>query len=145
MKTIEERMNEYFNWLKQNYIFKELDSSTEITTPFKNHLNDFIRIYADTLPNNEICLSDDGLTINELEMLGIDINTKTRTKLIQNILNQFNLKLVDKEITADVKNESFAQSKHNLIQGILKIYDLTLTTKSNVTNIFYEEVFEFLY
>ncbi|MGJ9872574.1 DUF1828 domain-containing protein, partial [Staphylococcus aureus] len=28
MKTIEERMNEYFNWLKQNYIFKELDSST---------------------------------------------------------------------------------------------------------------------
>ena len=78
-------------------------------------------------------------------MLGIDINTKTRTKLIQNILNQFNLKLVDKEITADVKNESFAQSKHNLIQGILKIYDLTLTTKSNVTNIFYEEVFEFLY
>ncbi|KAB2208552.1 DUF1828 domain-containing protein, partial [Staphylococcus epidermidis] len=40
----------------------------------------------------------------ELEMLGIDINTKTRTKLIQNILNQFNLKLVDKEITADVKN-----------------------------------------
>ncbi|HEA6148652.1 TPA: DUF1829 domain-containing protein, partial [Staphylococcus aureus] len=42
-------------------------------------------------------------------------------------------------------NESFAQSKHNLIQGILKIYDLTLTTKSNVTNIFYEEVFEFLY
>ncbi|HHP7503837.1 TPA: DUF1828 domain-containing protein [Staphylococcus aureus] len=145
MKTIEERINEYFNWLKQNYIFKELDSSTEITTPFKNHLNDFIRIYADTLPNNEICLSDDGLTINELEMLGIDINTKTRTKLIQNILNQFNLKLVDKEITADVKNESFAQSKHNLIQGILKIYDLTLTTKSNVTNIFYEEVFEFLY
>ncbi|CAC5542819.1 Domain of uncharacterised function DUF1828 [Staphylococcus aureus] len=67
-------------------------------------------------------------------MLGIDINTKTRTKLIQNILNQFNLKLVDKEITADVKNESFAQSKHNLIQGILKIYDLTLTTKSNVVN-----------
>lgn len=35
VKTIEERMNEYFlNWLKQNYIFKELDSSTEITTPF---------------------------------------------------------------------------------------------------------------
>lgn len=27
----------------------------------------------------------------------------------------------------------------------MKIYDLTLTTKSNVTNRFYEEVFEFLY
>lgn len=52
---------------------------------------------------------------------------------------------MDKEITADVKNESFAQSKHNLIQGILKIYDLTLTTKSNVTTYSYEEVFEFLY
>ena len=39
MKTIEERMNEYFNWLKQNYIFKELDSSTEITLSFKNHVD----------------------------------------------------------------------------------------------------------
>lgn len=35
VKTIEERMKEYFNWLKQNYIFKELDSSTEITTPLR--------------------------------------------------------------------------------------------------------------
>ena len=44
-------------------------------------MNDFIRIYADTLPNNEICLSDNGLTINELEMLGIDINTKRELNL----------------------------------------------------------------
>ncbi|EGQ0392570.1 DUF1829 domain-containing protein, partial [Staphylococcus pseudintermedius] len=49
------------------------------------------------------------------------------------------------EIVTNVKNNSFAQSKHNLIQGILKIYDLTLTTKSNVSRLFYEEVFDFLY
>lgn len=35
VKTIEERMNEYFNWLKQNYIFKELDSSTELLLPLR--------------------------------------------------------------------------------------------------------------
>ncbi|PTJ48634.1 DUF1828 domain-containing protein [Staphylococcus simulans] len=145
METIEQRMNDYFNWLKQSYKYKELDSSTEITTPFKNHLNDYIRIYVDLLPNDDIRLSDDGLTFNELEMFGIDVNTKTREKLIQNILNQFNLKLYNDEIIADVTNESFAQSKHNLLQGILKIYDLTLTSKSNVSNLFYEDVFNFLY
>ncbi len=70
---------------------------------------------------------------------------KLKVELIQNILNQFNLKLYNDEIIADVTNESFAQSKHNLLQGILKIYDLTLTSKSNVSNLFYEDVFNFLY
>ncbi|PNZ80684.1 DUF1828 domain-containing protein, partial [Staphylococcus microti] len=145
MVTIEQKMNDYFKWLKQSYKYKKIDSSTEITTPFKNHLNDYIRIYADLLPSGDIILSDDGLTINELEMSGIDVNTKTRIKLIQSVLNQFNLSLKDDEIIADVKNESFAQSKHNLIQGILKIYDLTMTSKNNVSNLFYEDVFKFLY
>lgn len=145
METIEQKMNEYFNWLKQSYKYKEMDSSTEITTPFRNHLNDYIRIYADLLPNDEIRLSDDGLTFNELEMFGIDVNTKTRDRLIQNVLNQFNLKLDNDEIITDLQHESFAQSKHNLLQGILKIYDLTLTSKSNVSSLFYEDVFNFLY
>nr|WP_279390528.1 MULTISPECIES: DUF1828 domain-containing protein [unclassified Staphylococcus] len=138
-------MDEYFSWLKQRYSYKKLDGSTEITTPFKNHLNDYIRIYVDILNNNELLLSDDGLTLNELKMSGIDINTKTRKKLISSIMNQFNLTLDDDEIISYVQNDTFAQSKHNLIQGILKIYDLTLTSKSNVSSLFYEEVFDFLF
>lgn len=136
-------MQEYFSWLKQSYKYKTLDGSTEITTPFQNHLNDYIRIYADISPDNYIVLSDDGITLSELEMLGIDI--KTKTNLINSILNQFNLILKNDEIIANTKDNNFSQSKHNLIQGILKIYDLTLTTKSNISNLFYEEVFDFLY
>ena len=145
METIEQMMNEYFSWMKSNYKYKELDSSAEITTPFRNYLNDYIRIYVDSLPNNKFKLSEDGLTINELEMFGVDINTKTRNRIIQDVLNQFNLVLDDDEIIANVENEGFAQSKHNLIQGILKIYDLTITTKSNISNLFYDEVLDFLY
>lgn len=145
MEIIEQKMDEYFNWLKQRYSYKKLDGSTEITTPFKNHLNDYIRIYVDIINNNELLLSDDGLTLNELKMLGIDINTKARQKLISSIMNQFNLTLDNDEIISYVQNDTFAQSKHNLIQGILKIYDLTLTSKSNVSSLFYEEVFDFLF
>ncbi|MGV3094737.1 MULTISPECIES: DUF1828 domain-containing protein [Staphylococcus] len=145
MELIEQKMNEYFNWLKQKYKYKQLNNSMEITTPFKNHINDYIRIYVDMLPNSEIKLSDDGLTLNELDLLGVDITTKTRERLIKNVLNQFSLELNNDEIIANVKNESFAQSKHNLIQGILKIYDLSMTTKSNVSNLFYEEVLDFFY
>ncbi|PNZ71133.1 DUF1828 domain-containing protein [Staphylococcus croceilyticus] len=145
MEIIEQKMDEYFNWLKQRYSYKKLDGSTEITTPFKNHLNDYIRIYVDIINNNELLLSDDGLTLNELKMFGIDINTKARQKLISSIMNQFNLTLDDDEIISYVQNDTFAQSKHNLIQGILKIYDLTLTSKSNVSSLFYEEVFDFLF
>lgn len=35
MEPIEQKMNEYFNWLKQSYKYKEMDSSTEITTPLE--------------------------------------------------------------------------------------------------------------
>lgn len=145
MELIEQKMNEYFNWLKQSYKYKKMDSSTEITTPFRNHLNDFIRIYVDFLPDKSIILSDDGLTLNELKMANINTKTKARNRIIQSILNQFNLSLKDDEIIAHVKNESFAQSKHDLIQGILKIYDLTITSKNNVSSLFYEDVFNFLY
>ncbi|BCU51833.1 uncharacterized protein DUF1828/uncharacterized protein DUF1829 [Staphylococcus auricularis] len=145
METIEAKMNEYFDWLKTNYKYKKLEGTTEITTPFKNPLNDYIRIYADLSPHNQMQLSDDGLTLSELEMHGIDIKTKTRMKLFKSILNQFNLFLNGDEIITNVKQDSFAQSKHNLIQGILKIYDLTMTVKSNVSNLFYEEVYKFLY
>lgn len=60
MEIVEQKMNDYFNWLKENYRYKKLNGSTEITTPFKNHLNDYIRIYSDVLPDNKIKLSDDG-------------------------------------------------------------------------------------
>lgn len=93
METTEQKMNEYFNWLKQNYKYSELDSSVEITTPFRNHINDYIRIYVDFLPDDSIILSDDGLTFNELEMSNINTNTKARNRIIQSILNQFNLTL----------------------------------------------------
>lgn len=145
MKFIEEKMNEYFKWLERNYKFKQLDNSIEITTPFVNHLNDTIRIYLDALPNNKIRLSDDGLTFNELEMFGIDIKTKTRKKLIKSILNQFALKVENDEIIIESDNREFAQAKHNILQGILKIYDLTLTAKPHISNLFYEEVYSFLF
>ncbi|HDK5673682.1 TPA: DUF1828 domain-containing protein, partial [Staphylococcus pseudintermedius] len=70
MESIEQKMNEYFKWMKQNYKYKKLEDSTEITTPFINPLNDYIRIYLDVLPNNDIRLSDDSLTMNELELAG---------------------------------------------------------------------------
>ncbi|HCT0382761.1 TPA: hypothetical protein LQO23_001965, partial [Staphylococcus pseudintermedius] len=53
MESIEQKMNEYFKWMKQNYKYKKLEDSTEITTPFINPLNDYIRIYLDVLPNND--------------------------------------------------------------------------------------------
>lgn len=144
MELLLSKMDEYFAWLKEKYKYKQLDNSIEITTPFKNHINDHIRIYVDELEANKLRLSDDGQTINELNMMGIDITSKTRQKIIKDTLNQFNLKFENEEIVTDV-NSSFAQSKHNIVQGILKIYDLSFTTKVNSTNIFYEEVYEFLF
>ncbi|EGO6644948.1 DUF1828 domain-containing protein, partial [Enterococcus faecalis] len=138
-------ISDYVNWLKQEYSFNKLDQADEVITPFVNHINDRIRIYLQYMSNDKIRISDDGNTINELEMLGIDLNTKVRTKLIENVLNNFSVNLENDILFIDSDPSNFPTNKHKLIQTILRVYDLTMTQKKNIINLFNEEVQEFLF
>ncbi|TDM06999.1 DUF1828 domain-containing protein [Macrococcus lamae] len=68
MKNIDQLMNDYFLFLKNKSSINYLNEVVEIETPFRNHINDYIRIYVEPLENNQFRLSDDGQTLNELEM-----------------------------------------------------------------------------
>jgi len=145
MNQIDMLVDDYFKWLKEKYRLKYIKETVELETPFKNHINDLIRIYIDPIENNRFRISDGGHTLNELDMMLIDLNNETRRRIISYTLKQFNLSLSDEVIYVDVDKYNFAQRKHDLLQGILKIYDLTMTTKSNVTNLFIEEVMTYLH
>ncbi|MBO8442121.1 MAG: DUF1828 domain-containing protein, partial [Firmicutes bacterium] len=86
----------YLDWLQKQYSYRQIDEVTEITTPLTNNIGDNLRVYLESVGKNKIRLSDDGTTLEDLELMGIDISTSTREYIISNILRQYNVSL-DKE------------------------------------------------
>lgn len=138
-------LNEYFSWYEKKYTVKELQRASEIITPFVNHINDRIAIYVEYLPSGKIRISDDGVTIQELEMAGYK-ETPARKKMFNDIKKSFGISQYEDVlcVTADNSKE-FPQKKHNMIQAILKVYDLLFVVSNNVKTLFTDDVYDFFY
>ena len=143
VRTSEDLLNQYTEWLREKYTVNRLETSDEIITPFTNNLNDRIRLYIEYISEDTLRLSDDGNTLNELEMSGLDINTRTRQKILDNILSNFNVELTNDVLNVTTSYRDFPIKKHNMVQAILRVNDLLMTQKKNVINLFNEEVYRF--
>lgn len=139
-------LDQYVKWLRAQYKVSSLAEGDEITTPFTNTIGDNIRIYAQSAPSGKVILSDDGNTLNDLDMLGIDVTNKTRQMLISNILDQYSVKL-DKNnvLTISGDTKAIPVMKQNLLQTILRVDDLVQTRKGVISNLFKQEVSEYFY
>ena len=76
MDWINEKISEYYNWLKDNTAVRE-DKGTgwfAISTPFAGLFNDNIEIFVKKVSGSEIILSDDGETISNLSFCPISTN-----------------------------------------------------------------------
>lgn len=146
MFNTKDLLAESLKWYEKRFSIKDLKNASEIITPFVNHLNDRISLFVEISDNNEIRLSDDGITLNELELSGIDWAVPTRQRILKDIMKNYDLQLNDNVLFTVAQNQTqFAQKKYNLIQGILSIYDILFTSKNYATGIFNEEVLEYLF
>lgn len=126
-----ELLNNYYDWLKKKYVIKRHATSDEIITPFLDNINDNISVYVDHLSDKQILLNDDGYTLNNLEMMGINL-TDTRKRLLENICKQFNIKIIENSVLAiNGTEQDFPVMKYNLTSAILRINDLLFTKKAN--------------
>jgi hypothetical protein len=146
MNWVDEGIESYYQWLKDNTAIKE-DNETgwfSISTPFIGLFNDNIEIFAKK-EGDKITLSDDGQTISNLSLLGIDIaRSSKRKKFINCILNNYGITLGDGELIVNATKKDFPQKKHALISAISDISDLDVTAKSTIESVFYEDVKEYL-
>lgn len=123
---------------------EKLDNNIiEITTPFLDRNNDYTQIYVKSNGNNKLILSDYGYMINELEMLGIDINSPKRKEIIETIINRFGVKLVDGTLSIEATVQDYPRAKHSLLQAMLAIDDLFYLSRPNIISIFSDEVESF--
>lgn len=134
----------YVSWLKQKINYKEINGYFEVTTPFVNHVNDYIQFYLKRDTNERIYMTDDGGTLNNLEMAGVDITTPARKKELEVILNGFGVLIKGNELTIVATPATFPLRKHNFIQAIMAVDDLFIVASPKVESFFLEDVMNYL-
>lgn len=146
MNWINSYVDDYYNWLKEK-TFIQSDPSTDwalINTPFLGAFNDTIEIYAKK-SNGKLTLSDNGQTMENLELQGLHIQGSKRRRLIlDTILLNYGVRSFQDELVVETNTNNFSQAKHNFLSAIIEINDLYVLSKSNVASIFKEDVRTYL-
>ena len=127
---IQQLMDEYTSWLRAKITLRKVDDWFEITTPYLDRHNDYLQIYAKR-ENGSYLLTDDGYILHDLKQSGCDLDTPKRSALLNMTLNGFGVKLSSGG-TLEVKasSEDFPLKKHSLLQAMLAINDLVLSSSA---------------
>lgn len=146
MSWIENYLDEYYKFLKEKTKVKELPVSdwVEISTPFTDVFNDSIDIYAKR-SNGKVILSDDGKTMKNLELSGIEISrSEKRKQMLDRILLNYGVRIDNRQLITEANEINFAQKKLNLISAISEANDLYVLAKHIVSSVFREDVKQYL-
>ena len=138
---IQHYINEYIEWLKSEITFSQIGEYYEINTPFLDNDNDYLQFYVKQDGSN-IYITDDGFTINSLEMSGFKM-TKARQQQLSNIISQYGVQLKDSELVINAPAREFAQKKHAFTQCLIRVSDLYMTTRSKVSSFFLDDIQDF--
>lgn len=135
---------DYFNWMSRKYTINSFESGDEIITPFQNSIGDDIAIYLIRKGHGQIMLTDDGTTLNDLNLLGINFKLNSRIQIIDDVAQTYGVKRFNDQLSITGKTSEFPVMKHSLLQAMLHIDDLSYTKKETAKNVFFEEVLNFL-
>ena len=148
MGWIDTKIAEYYQWLKDNTAIRE-DKGTgwfAVSTPFVGLFNDNIDIFVKKESETKILLSDDGDTIENLFLSGVDVlHSPKRKEYMNKVANNFGIKITPEgEITTESNGADFAKKKHNMISAISSISDMSMLASDKITSIFAEDVVAYI-
>lgn len=146
MNWINSLMTDYYSFLKQKTLVTESSSSDwiEISTPFTGLFNDTVDIYAKQA-GNKILLSDDGNTLRNLELSGMEISRSPKRKeILDRILINYGVRISNDELVTEATEKDFPQKKLNLISAISETSDMYVLSRHTVASVFREDVKKYL-
>lgn len=146
MSWMDIHINNYYQFLREKTVLREDTQSgwVEISTPFTGLFNDSIDIYAKK-ENDKILLSDDGETLRNLELSGVQLTRSPKRKeLLDQILLNYGVRLERNELITEAKEQNFPQKKLNILSAISEVNDLYYLAKHTVSSVFREDVQHFL-
>ena len=139
IEEVQSLLDRYWIWLKDRTSLHQVGDWIEITTPYLDRHNDYLQIYAKRA-NSGFVLTDDGYTVEDLEMSGCKIDSAKRQDLFKTTLNGFGVQTNGKALEVRASEHNFALRKHNLVQAMLAVNDLFYLAPPVTASLFYEDV-----
>jgi hypothetical protein len=146
MNWINTLMGNYYSFLKEKTVLTTSNSSdwVEISTPFVGLFNDTVDIYAKK-EGNKIILSDDGNTLRDLELSGLEITRSPKRKeILDRILINYGVQMKNVELITEANERDFPQKKLNLVSAISETADMYYLARHTVASVFREDVKAYL-
>lgn len=140
---VQSLLDRYWVWLKDRTSLRQVDGWVEITTPYLDRHNDCLQIYVKRA-NGGFVLTDDGYTVEDLELSGCRIDGARRRELFETTLNGFGVKANEKALEVHATENDFASRKHDLVQAMLAVNDLFHLASPTTVVLFHEDVFAWL-
>ena len=139
-----ELKEKYISWLEYEISVNKIGEYLEVTSPFLDRYNDYLQVYAKIQNDNEIIITDDSYTINNLKMSGIDFNSTKRKQLLTTFINKYRIDLKDDELLVKTDIDDFPRKILFLMQAMLNIDDMFMLSQNKVASIFLDDVTNFL-
>jgi hypothetical protein len=139
-----ELIDAYTNWLRSNTTACKVGEACEVTTPFLDRHNDYVQFYVQR-NNGQYVLTDDGNTIRDLELSGVDFSSPRRARLLALALNGFGVRRDGDDLVVEARADELPQKQHSLLQAILSVNDMFMTAKPLVQTLFHEDVEQYLH
>lgn len=145
LPEIQMLVDRYVRWLQDKTTLRQIADWVEITTPYLDRHNDHLQMYAKKTGTHFV-LTDDGYTLNDLELQGCKLDTPKRQSLLKQALNGFGVQQNSGTGALEViaTTDNFPQRKHSLVQAMLAVNDLFYLASPNVLSLFYEDVVAWL-
>ena len=142
-EEIQALLDQYWAWLRDKTILRQMNGWVEITTPYLDRHNDRLQIYAMRRGSGYV-LADGGYVLDDLEQSGCKIDGGRREALLTMTLNGFGVQRAENQLQVNASKSNFALRKHNLVQAMLAVNDLFYLAQPMVVNLFYEDVVKWL-
>lgn len=133
----------YYDWLRAKTRAVEMGGAVEITAPFLDRHNDYIRYYIQQVADG-LRLTDDGAVIGDLEASGVALDTDTRRLMLAQIIRGFGVKEVSGELVVEATENDLPRRQHALLQSMIAVNNLAVIAKPHVQRLFREDVAAYL-
>jgi hypothetical protein len=140
---IQSLMDRYLEWLRDKSQLRAVGDCVEVTTPYLDRHNDYLQFYVKR-ENGHYLLTDEGYTIQDLQLSGCNLESRKRQDLLRLTLNGFGVQLDNDALIVRATPESFSLRKHNLVQAMLAVNDLFYLATPAVTSLFLEDAMAWL-
>ena len=120
LENIATCIHRYGEWFNREMTMRDIGDAIEITVPLFDRHNDCLQVYA-RQDGDSLVLTDDGHTIGDLEMSGVELRSAGRAQALQLALSGFGVERNGETLSVEACAEDAPMRLNDLLQAMLAV------------------------